>query len=276
MAEELGKIEKPEAESFRQGRKIYLVPLIYSGEGAPAGYKERCISYWQQVEQHLSNLEMKIGKVKHIYHESIPSGDEEGMKVMGKASPDSHKIARDRCEKGAILEAFEDSELLAETTDWERCLLIGISSAKVADKVFQSYREASQQRFSFMINRISETLKASEAGLLFLREGSSLQFPEDIEVFSISPPALDEIHRWIRNQAQEQPRSQAETQDQSEEQDESKANDQFKDQGKSQGENEVKGQPEDQIEDQGGDQIRDQSEDQSKDQEEGKEKKPAD
>jgi hypothetical protein len=27
-----------------------------------------------------------------------------------------------------------------------------------------------------------------------------VQFPEDIEVFSVAPPALDEIHRWQREQ----------------------------------------------------------------------------
>ena len=26
-----------------------------------------------------------------------------------------------------------------------------------------------------------------------------VQFPGDIEVFSVAPPALDEIHRWQRN-----------------------------------------------------------------------------
>jgi hypothetical protein len=26
-----------------------------------------------------------------------------------------------------------------------------------------------------------------------------VQFPQDIEVFSVAPPALDEIHRWLRD-----------------------------------------------------------------------------
>jgi hypothetical protein len=52
-----------------------------------------------------------------------------------------------------------------------------------------------------MAKRISETLKDDEAGLLFIREEHSVQFPGDVEVFSIFPPALDEIHRWYRDQA---------------------------------------------------------------------------
>jgi hypothetical protein len=52
-----------------------------------------------------------------------------------------------------------------------------------------------------MTKQISETLKDDEAGLLFIREEHSVQFPTDIEVFSVFPPALDEIHRWFRDQA---------------------------------------------------------------------------
>ncbi|MCK4581439.1 MAG: hypothetical protein KAU10_08800, partial [Dehalococcoidia bacterium] len=33
--------------------------------------------------------------------------------------------------------------------------------------------------------------------------GHRLQFPGDIEVFSVFPPALDEIHRWVRDQTRE-------------------------------------------------------------------------
>ena len=30
MSEELGKIEKPLAEDFKAGRKLYFVPLVFS------------------------------------------------------------------------------------------------------------------------------------------------------------------------------------------------------------------------------------------------------
>ena len=33
-----------------------------------------------------------------------------------------------------------------------------------------------------------------------MREGHQLQFPSDIEVFYVAPPALDEIKRWSRSQ----------------------------------------------------------------------------
>ena len=48
-------------------------------------------------------------------------------------------------------------------------------------------------------SKIDETLKDGDVAVLFIREGHSVQFPRDIDVFSVAPPALDEIHRWIRD-----------------------------------------------------------------------------
>jgi hypothetical protein len=201
MTEQLGKIEKPEAEQFRGGKKLYLVSLIFSGEDAPAEYKERCHRYWQQVAEQLASLEEKIGKVNRVYHESISLSGEEGMKLAEKINQNCYQIAKSKCDNEATFEAFEDRELLEEVIDWERCLLLGFVTVKVASKISEFYTETSKKRYEFMVSRITETLKDNEAGLLFIREGHRLQFPRDIEVFSISPPALDEVHRWIRDEA---------------------------------------------------------------------------
>jgi hypothetical protein len=200
MAEQVGKIEKPSVEQFKQGKKLYLVPLIFSNEDAPSEYKEKCSRYWQQVTEQLDNLE-KIGSVNRVYHESISQSGEDGMKVVERLNPSGYQIAKSKCDNGAAFEAIEEKELFDEAMDWERCLLIGFISEKVAGKVSEFYVEAVKKRYEFMAKRISETLKDNEAGLLFIREGHRLQFPSDIEVFSVFPPALDEIHRWIRDQA---------------------------------------------------------------------------
>jgi len=201
MVEQLGKIEKPEADRFKQGRKLYLVPLIYSGEETFDEYKEKCSRYWQQVAEQLTNLASKIGQVNRIYHESIFQSGEEGMKTMERLNPSSYQLAKTQCDNGAVLEAVEERELFEETMDWQRCLMLGFISDKVANKVTEFYTEATKRRSELMATKISDTLKDDEAGLLFIREGHSVQFPSGIEVFSIFPPALDEIHRWYRDQA---------------------------------------------------------------------------
>jgi hypothetical protein len=201
MPEQLGRIERLAVERFKQGKKLYLVPIVYSGEGAPNDYKERCSRYWQQVTEHLTNLASKIGKVSRVYHESVFQSGEDGMKALERLNSGSYKIARTQCDNGAVFEAIEEKELLGEVTDWQRCLMLGFMSDKVANKVSEYYVEAARKRNEFMARKISETLKDDEAGLLFIREGHSVQFPTDIEVFSIFPPALDEMRRWLRDEA---------------------------------------------------------------------------
>jgi hypothetical protein len=47
---------------------------------------------------------------------------------------------------------------------------------------------------------INSNLKEDEAGLLIMKDEdrAKLQFPSDIEVFLITPPAYDDIIRWFR------------------------------------------------------------------------------
>jgi hypothetical protein len=139
--------------------------------------------------------------VNRVYHESIFQCGEDGMKAMERLNPSSYQIAKTQCDNGAIFETVEERELFEEVMDWQRCLMLGFISDKVASKVSEFYVEAAKKRNEFMAKKISETLKDHEAGLLFIREEHSVQFPGDIEVFSIFPPALDEIHRWLRDQA---------------------------------------------------------------------------
>lgn len=202
MAEELGKIDKPEAGRFTGKRKLCVVPLLFSGEGAPTDYIEKCDIYWAQVRQHLDNLESRLGMVNHLYHESIVVAGEEGLKLVERLSPSCYQIALDKCQSGAVFEATEDKELAEECMDWERSLVMGFISQKVARLVSDFYLEVARKRYEYIARRIDETLKENEVGVLFVREGHRVQFPPDVEVFSVVPPALDEIHRWQRQQSE--------------------------------------------------------------------------
>ena len=154
MAEELGKIEKPEVEQFTGKKKLYLVPLIFYGENAPPEYMERFNLYWEQVSQQVANLESKIGKVTHLYHESITLAGEDGLKVIEKLNPSCYQIAKDKCQSGAVLEVTEDKELAEENMDWERFLLMGFVSQKVAKMVSEFYMETSRKRYEGIARRM--------------------------------------------------------------------------------------------------------------------------
>ena len=164
MAEELGKIEKPEAAQFKEKRKLYLVPLLYSWQDAPAEYVQKLDLYWQQVSEHIANLELKAGRISRIFHESITVAGDEGLKVLEKLNPASCQIASAKCQNGAELELTEDRELAEENMDWERHLLMGFVSQKVAKTVSDLFAEASRKRYEYIASRMDEAIKEIVSG----------------------------------------------------------------------------------------------------------------
>ncbi len=198
MTEELGKIEKPPVASFKKGRKLYFVPLIYSGKDLPEDYLVKFHKYWEQVEKQVAELSAKLGEVNRIYHELVAASGEDAMKTIEELSEKSHKIVRSCLEKKAQLEAVEDNGVLTEFMDWSRCLISGLQNPKVVSKIYDFYVEAGKRRNEYISRKIDETLQENEIGLLLMRENHQVQFPPDIQVFYVAPPALDEIKRWLR------------------------------------------------------------------------------
>ena len=78
---------------------------------------------------------------------------------------------------------------------------MGFLTQKAARVVSAFYRKSSRKRYEHIARRIDETLKTNEVAILFIREGHMVQFPQDIKVFSVAPPVLDEIHRWLRDRS---------------------------------------------------------------------------
>jgi hypothetical protein len=202
MPEELGKIEKPPVNNFKKGRKLYFVPLIFGNAEMPEEYMEKFNRYWEQVEKQVNELTAKLGKVNRIYHEMIPESGEEGSKAVSELNEKSSKIVRICMEDKAQLEAIEDSDILTEFMDWNRCLMIGLQNPNVISKVYEAFIASGKKRNEIMARKLDETLKPDEIGLLFMRENHQVQFNPDIQVFYIAPPALDEIKRWIREREQ--------------------------------------------------------------------------
>jgi hypothetical protein len=198
MAQELGKIEKPSAEEYRAARKLFFVPLLFTPRQLEGELFEKVFKYWDQVESQLSNLELKLGIVKKVYHELVPVGGEEGSKIIEELNSTSYGIVKARLDKGAQLEPLENADLLTESMDWTKCLAIGLQNQKVFDKVYEAYLQAQTKRNEHIAKMINDTLKEGEVGILLMREGHQVQFPADIQVFYVSPPGLDDIKRWLR------------------------------------------------------------------------------
>ena len=210
QGQELGRIDRPAADQYKGRRKLLLVPLVYSpAQGEPEG-AAALQNYWEQMRTQVAALENALGGLQHVYHESITGGEEEGMEQLAAGDQRSHAFIAGKREAGARLEATEDIEILLETLDLQRCLMIPMASAAVAGRLQEWHADANRRRYEHIAGRIDATLGEDGVGLLLISERHQVQFPPDIEVFYVSPPALDEFRRWLQNWAARQQQAAAE------------------------------------------------------------------
>ena len=196
----IGQMPKPEAERFREDRKLLLVPLIVAFPGLPEEGQKIVDRYWSEAREHIENMERRLGSIKHVYHEAIDSSDDGGLKALDDMNPAVSGFVRTLCRSGATMEATEDRALLEESTDWQRCLTMGLMSEKVLKLASDGYQESTKLRYEHIANRIDTTLGENEVGALFIGQDQRVQFPVDVQVFYVSPPSLDEYRRWVEDQ----------------------------------------------------------------------------
>ena len=205
MTTPIAQIPKPEAEQYRGKRKLFLVPTFLISPDAPKEGQEVLERYWSEVRDHVHNLERSLGTVAHVYHEAVSREGEEGIKVLEQLDPKGGSFIKAMCQSGARLEAVEDAALFAESMDWQRCISIGLMSEKVLSTAMEGFQTATKGRFEHIGTQIDETLKEGESGALFIREDHGVQFPSDVQVFYVAPPALDALKRWINDQVRAVP-----------------------------------------------------------------------
>ncbi len=204
MAEELGRIQRPPASQYDGRRKLLLVPLIYGPQADNAEGAAVLQNYWEQMQTQVEALENALGGLQHIYHESLTVGGAEGLEQLGAADQRSHGFITAKTQSGAVLEATEDMDILLETLDLQRCMMIPLASASVGSRLQEWHAESNRQRYDYIANQIDSTLGENETGLLLISERHQVQFPTDVEVFYVSPPALDEYRRWFNNWMEQQ------------------------------------------------------------------------
>jgi hypothetical protein len=199
MTTPLTQIARPEAGQYTGQRKLFLVPIFLFPPDIPEDGSQLLERYWSEVRDHIQNLERTLGGVKYVFHEAIYADGEEGMRMVEAMNPFGCTFIQAMCSAGASLECTEDRAAVEEHSDWQRCLSIGLMSEKVMNLAISGIQETTGQRFEHIGRRISDTVKEGEAGALFISEGHRVQFPSDIQVFFVAPPALDAVKRWIND-----------------------------------------------------------------------------
>jgi len=203
MSESLGKMDKPEVSQFKNGRKLFLVPLIVLPPSTDPSHKALIDKYWREVSEHVANLESKLSQTKYVFHELVPS--EDSINQLEKMMVGTYQLVKSQIEKGATLCSIEDDEIMQEFLDWNMCLSLRLHSHKVFTKIYDAFQEVVLRRNESIAKRIDDALESEAVGVLFLREGHRVQFPSDIQVFYIAPPSLDVLRRTINDWKQAKP-----------------------------------------------------------------------
>ena len=201
MSTPISQMPKPGSEQYKGKRKLFLVPTYMLSPDLPDDGKQVLERYWTEVRDHVHNLERSLGSIVHVFHEAVSEGGENGLRTIEGVNPQGYSFVQALCQSTARLEATDDMELLQESMDWQRCLSMGLISAKVTNTAVDGFRVATDGRFEHIASKIDEALKEEEVGALFIREEHKVQFPDDVQVFYVAPPALDALKRWIDGQA---------------------------------------------------------------------------
>ena len=205
MTTPLSEIQKPEAEGYKKGRKLYLVPLLLTPPDPPPDLREMVERYWSGAREHIARLEAGLGPVDRIYHETVFLSGEEGVRLVQQLNPRGYSLINARCQGGAQLEATEDQAMVEESSDWQRCLSIGLMSQRAYSTILQAYMDVANRRYEYMASRIDDTLKEEESAILVIGDNHRVQFPSDVQVFYVAPPALNDLRRWTNDRMSHHP-----------------------------------------------------------------------
>ena len=202
MAQELTRITRPATGNYQGKRKLLLAPVIHvpvPPDAMPPEGAEIMARYWDQVDVQVRAVQNALGAITHVYHENTPEGGEDGLGYLEASGQASHPLVKSLTETDATLEPVESMEIMAETLDLQRCLMQPLMSQSVAIRLQEWFADANRRRYDFIAETIDSTLAEDETGLLLINERHQVQFPGDIEVIYVAPPALDEFRRWFQN-----------------------------------------------------------------------------
>lgn len=173
----------------REGRKLVIVPRMYTeeelilatGKSIPERVKDEIKGFWANLEEQLSRL----GRIDKVYRDMITAEGEEGVRQLSAMDPCNYGVVKPLLEGGAKLMATEDPLLVKEAEAWVGAMAWGSPSA------LELFRDNLKDRNRYIAERINETLRPGEVGLLFMEPSRELQLPEGLEVVRIESGSLD-------------------------------------------------------------------------------------
>lgn len=215
---ELGKIDKPDAEKFTEKRKLYVVPILPFEEMTSQFNLEtaKIERFWGEVREKIEHFLSVYGNINTLYIEGVSEDKEHDIKLFEKYGVESnhYKLLKKLVENDAKIRGIDKEALHGKLRlvyeEYSKSFLPEIKEihegfyGKEID--FDGWRKSLTDRIQEiqgeMTKFTSDILKdmpENTNGILIITEGRVVEYPDNIDVFQIRPPAFDEIVRNIRD-----------------------------------------------------------------------------
>ena len=182
-------------------RSLFIVRMVQPFPGLD-GYDAMLSNYWSAVRAQLDRQAVASVLIKRIFIETVTGRGEDALVQMQQINPQGSSLVRYLIGNGAVIEEFEDAELLAELIDWGQCASQNLVSNKVRNVVQSGQVEATGARDGHLMKRFNDAIGDDEVAVVFAVSGQ-LPIPDRIERFIVSPPELDQLERWLRAKMEE-------------------------------------------------------------------------
>jgi len=170
-------------------RRLIVVPRMYTEEEmilATGGeiseeVKAEIERFWLNLEEKLS----KFGRIHKIYRDMVTADGDGGAEQLSAMDPHNFRVVKSLMEKGAKLVGTEDPLLIREAEAWVGVMAWGSPSA------LELFRDNLRDRNRYIADRIEETLKPGEVGVLFIDPSRDVVLPKGLEVIRIESGSVE-------------------------------------------------------------------------------------
>ncbi len=178
-------------------KTLFLVPRMYTETefksltvSIPDDFKQKASEFWVYIN---TRLAMFGGRISKIYRDQISKSGEEASILLQSMDSENYKTAKNLVENGASFIDTEDPILVGESESWAE-MLKGQLSNTVILELFQKNLE---DRARYISNRIDETLKCHEMGVLFVIPDLRTEFGKDFRIIKMCPfDPSDYLNSW--------------------------------------------------------------------------------
>jgi hypothetical protein len=215
---ELGHIEKPEAGSFKENRKLFVVPTLPFEELALEIDidKAKVERFWGEVKEKIEYFRLTYGNISTVFIEGLDENETKGIEFFERFGKESnhYKLLKNLTEAGAKIKGIDKTGSLRQGK-----LLFDEYSKSFSPEVMDIHKGFYGKDIDFdkwkeyLVKRIQETqdeigkhakgiineFPENANGVLIFTDGRPLEYPPGIDVFQIRPPAFDELERLLRD-----------------------------------------------------------------------------